>query len=221
MIVNGLMRYHIRSITQPPIDGQSLTGGSSTAEGAAPAPQAGGRQREGETASATSNADADADADSDSDGDGDGDGGDPNGRGSKTQVLADLAKERDKRQTLDKENAALKARLAEFERAQMTEQEKTAADLKTAQDRVAALEAQIAEQQRQAAVAEALKTAGLPADLAGRLQGSTPEELVTDAKTLAAALGEPPVDPSQGQHAGGKPAPRSLTEALRNHYNIT
>ena len=212
MIVNGLMRYHIRCVTQPPIDGQSLAGGSSAAEGAASAPQASGRQREGETASATSsNTD-----DSDSDGD-----GDPNGRGSKTQVLADLAKERDKRQTLDKENAALKARLAEFERAQMTEQEKTAADLKTAQDRVAALEAQIAEQQRQAAVAEALKTAGLSADLAGRLQGSTPEELAADAKALAAALGEPPVDPSQGQHAGGKMAPRSLTEALRNHYNIT
>ena len=215
MIVNGLMRYHIRCVTQPPIDGQSLAGGSSTAEGAASTPQASGRQREGETASAATGADADADADSD------GDGGEPNGRGSKTQVLADLAKERDKRQTLDKENAALKARLAEFERAQMTEQEKIAADLKTAQDRVAALEAQIAEQHRQAAVAKALKTVGLPADLAGRLQGSTPEELAADAKALAAALGELPVDPSQGHHAGGKPAPRSLTEALRNHYNIT
>lgn len=210
MIVNGLMRYHIRCVTQPPIDGQSLAGGSSAAEGAASTPQTSGRQREGETASATSSNTDDSDSD-----------GDPNGRGSKTQVLADLAKERDKRQTLDKENAALKARLAEFERAQMTEQEKTAADLKTAQDRVAALEAQIAEQHRQAAVAKALKTVGLPADLAGRLQGSTPEELAADAKALAAALGEPPVDPSQGQHAGGKPAPRSLTEALRNHYNIT
>lgn len=214
MIVTGLMRYHIRCVTQPLIDGQPLAGGSSTAEGVASTPQASGRQREGETASAATGADADADSDSDGD-------GDPNGRGSKTQVLADLAKERDKRQTLDKENAALKARLAEFERAQMTEQEKTAADLKTAQGRVAALEAQIAEQQRQAAVAEALKTAGLSADLAGRIQGSTPEELAADAKALAAALGELPVDPSQGQHAGGKPAPRSLTEALRNHYNIT
>lgn len=213
MIVNGLMRYHIRCVTQPPIDGQSLAGGSSAAEGAASTPQASGRQREGETASATSNADADADSD--------GDSGDPNGRGSKSQVLADLAKERDKRQAFEEENTALRARLAEFERAQMTEQEKTAADLKTAQARVAALEAQIADQQRQAAVAEALKTAGLPADLAGRLQGSTPEELVADAKALAAALGEPPVDPSQGQHAGGKTTPRSLTEALRNHYNIT
>ena len=214
MIVNGLMRYHIRCVTQPPIDGQSLAGGSSAAEGAASTPQASGRQREGETASATSNADGDSDSDGDS-------GGDPNGRGSKSQVLADLAKERDKRQAFEEENAVLKARLAEFERAQMTEQEKTAADLKTAQDRVAALEAQIAEQQRQAAVAEALKTVGLPADLAGRLQGSTPEELAADAKALAAALGELPVDPSQGQHAGGKMTPRSLTEALRNHYNIT
>ena len=216
MIVNGLMRYHIRCVTQPPIDGQSLAGGSSAAEGAAPAPQAGGRQREGETASATSSH-TDADADSDSGGD----GSDPNGRGSKSQVLADLARERDKRQAFEEENVALKARLAEFERAQMTEQEKTAADLKTAQDRVAALEAQIAEQHRQAAVAKALKTAGLSADLAGRIQGSTPEELVADAKTLAAALGEPPVDPSQGQHASGRATPRSLTEALRNHYNIT
>nr|DAV71277.1 MAG TPA: protein of unknown function (DUF4355) [Caudoviricetes sp.] len=215
MIVTGLMRYHIRCITQPPIDGQEpLAGGSSAAEGAASTPQASGRQREGETTSATNNTDGDSDSDGDSD-------GDPNGRGSKTQVLADLAKERDKRQAFEEENTALKARLAEFERAQMTEQEKTAADLKTAQDRVAALEAQIAEQQHQAAVAAALKTAGLPADLAGRLQGSTPEALAADAKALAAALGEPPVDPSQGQHAGGKPAPRSLTEALRNHYNIT
>lgn len=216
MIDTGLMRYHIRCVTQPPIDGQEpLAGGvASAAEGAAPAPQASGRQREGETTSDTNNTDGDSDSDGDS-------GGEPNGRGSKTQVLADLAKERDKRQAFEEENTALKARLAEFERAQMTEQEKTAADLKTAQDRVAALEAQIAEQQHQAAVAEALKTAGLPADLAGRLQGSTPEELAADAKALAAALGEPPVDPSQGQHAGGKPAPRSLTEALRNHYNIT
>ena len=108
MIATGLMRYHIRCVTQPPIDGQSLAGGSSTAEGAASAPQTSGRQREGETASAATGADADADADSD------GDGSAPNGRGSKTQVLADLAKERDKRQILDKENAALKARLAEF-----------------------------------------------------------------------------------------------------------
>ena len=215
MIVNGLMRYHIRHVIQPPIDGQEpLAGGSSAAEGAASTPQASGRQREGETASATNNTDGDGDGDGDSD-------GDPNGRGSKSQVLADLAKERDKRQAFEEENTALKARLAEFERAQMTEQEKTAADLKTAQDRVAALEAQIAEQQRQAAVAEALKTVGLPADLAGRLQGSTPEELAADARALAAALGEPPVDPSQGQYAGGKPSPRSLTEALRNHYNIT
>lgn len=213
MIVTGLMRYHIRCITQPSLVGQEpLAGGSSAAEGVAPASQ--GRQREGETTSITNNTDGDSDSDGDSD-------GDPNGRGSKTQVLADLAKERDKRQAFEEENTALKARLAEFERAQMTEQEKTAADLKTAQDRVAALEAQIAEQQHQAAVAEALKTAGLPADLAGRLQGSTPEELAADAKSLAAALGEPPVDPSQGQHAGGKMTPRSLTEALRNHYNIT
>lgn len=213
MIVTGLMRYHIRCVTQPPIDGQEpLAGGSSTAEGAASTPQASGRQREGETTSATNNTDGDSDSDGD---------GDPNGRGSKSQVLADLAKERDKRQAFEEENAALKARLAEFERAQMTEQEKTAADLKTAQARVATLEAQIAEQQHQAAVAEALKTAGLPADLAGRLQGSTPEELAADAKALAAALGELPVDPSQGQHSGGKMTPRSLTEALRNHYNIT
>ena len=39
MIVNGLMRYHIRCATQPPIDGQSLAGGSSAAEGAASTPR--------------------------------------------------------------------------------------------------------------------------------------------------------------------------------------
>lgn len=64
MIVTGLMRYHIRCITQPSLVGQEpLAGGSSAADGVASTPQASGRQREGETTSATNNTDGDSDSD--------------------------------------------------------------------------------------------------------------------------------------------------------------
>ena len=153
---------------------------------------------------------------------GDDDEDDPKARGSKSQVLADLARERDRRQASEAEIAELKAKLKEFERAQMTDQEKQDDDLKEALDRVAELEGQIASSQRQAAIAQALKDAKLPAEMADRLKGETADELAADAQKLAEAMGfdKGPVDPSQGKSTGGKPAARTLAEAFRAHYNI-
>lgn len=154
-------------------------------------------------------------------GDGD-DEDDPKAQGSKSQVLADLARERDRRQASEAEIVELKAKLKEFERAQMTDQEKRAADLKEALGRVSELEGQIAASQRQAAIAQVLEDAKLPAEMADRLKGETADELAADAQKLAAVMGfdKAPVDPSQGKSTGGKPAARTLAEAFRAHYNI-
>jgi len=56
----------------------------------------------------------------------------------------------------------------------------------------------------------------------GTPPGKPPDDAVDGAAGRGSTrAGAPPVAPSQGQHAGGKMTPRSLTEALRNHYNIT
>lgn len=65
-----------------------------------------------------------------------------------------------------------------------------------------------------------MKKAGLPAEMEGRLQGETAEELEADARKLAEVLGfdRRAVDPSQARTNKGAIA-ASLSEALRNHYN--
>ena len=91
----------------------------------------------------------------------------------------------------NKEAAARRKRLEELEaaeakrkEAEMTETEKAT---KKAQELEAKLKAyELAEMQRAAA-----DKAGLPAQLAKRLQGNTPEELEADAKALAETLPKP------------------------------
>lgn len=138
---------------------------------------------------------------------------DPKARGSKESVLADLARERDKRQ-------ALEAKVAEFERAQMTEAEKAEADRKQLEEKYAAATAKIAEYERKQALAEISAEFNIPAAMAGRIQGATPEEMRADAKALADSLGPytGPSDPSAGQ-GGGKPAlAASLDAAIAAAY---
>lgn len=92
-----------------------------------------------------------------------------------------------------------------------------AAAEKRANDAQAALDAErnaaaVARQEADAAKVEALKyqvavEQGVPVSLAGRLVGTTREELEADAKTVKASLTPtfvPPTDPSQGKDQGGK-----------------
>lgn len=137
---------------------------------------------------------------------------DSEGRGSKREVLADLARERDKRQALQEELAALKESQAGGEaelRAQLEDQRKL----------IDGLLAEKAEAARKADIDAALSAANLPAEMAARLKGDTREELEADAKALAEVLGfdRKPVDPSQGQ-GSQTPETRSLADALRAHY---
>lgn len=170
--------------------------------------------RESETdneSGAEGNADSEADDESEDN---------PDGRGSKRAVLGDLARERDKRQAAEAERDELKKQLDVIAEKDMTELEKAQKQRDELQTRLAELEKEKADAERKRMIAGVLKKAGLPAEMEGRLQGETAEELEADARKLAEVLGfdRRAVDPSQARTNKGAIA-ASLSEALRNHYN--
>jgi hypothetical protein len=139
---------------------------------------------------------------------GQGDQGDGKTRkGDKDAVLADLAKERRQRQTLERELQKLKDRdLSELERAQKTAKE--------AETRLAQLEAESLRQR------VALK-AGIPAEHIHRLHGSTEDELEKDAAELAKLLTPkgPKPDHTQGSRAD-RQGPPNMNDLLRQAAGI-
>lgn len=161
---------------------------------------------------------------------------DDGGRGGKDAILADLAKERDARKVLEGQMAKLAAAFG----VEATKSGKT--DLDALTERVAAQEARAAAAELRAMRAEVAQDKKLPAGLAGRLVGTTKEELAVDADALLAlfpqagatpAKTEPPAptgetppepakpngpapDPSQGPKGTGPTArPTSLFDAIR------
>lgn len=160
---------------------------------------------------------------------------DDGGRGGKDAILADLAKERDARKVLEGQMAKLAAAFG----VEATKSGKT--DLDALTERVAAQEARAAAAELRAMRAEVAQDKQLPAGLAGRLVGTTKEELAADADALLALLpaaaGEKPADtpaptgetppepakpngpapdPSQGPKGTGPTArPTSLFDAIR------
>ncbi|MDQ8045068.1 MAG: hypothetical protein AAGC46_14425 [Solirubrobacteraceae bacterium] len=83
-------------------------------------------------------------------------------------------------------------------------------DLERAQGENATLTTRVAELQREIDRRDAASAAGLDAEWAGRLSGTTPEELLEDAKALAAKVGEQKTkaDPpsfDQGRNRGDTP----------------
>lgn len=119
----------------------------------------------------------------------DGEHDNPNRRGGHRAVLADLARERDKRQEAEAARDEYKARLDEIDKANMTELERTQAQLAEANEQVVTLKQTQEQQARQRMVAKVFADVKLPAEMADRLRGETEEELAADAKTLAEALG--------------------------------
>lgn len=140
----------------------------------------------------------------------DADGSGDDGADDAAAALAKVTAERDE---------AL-AKIAAHEREQMTEAEKVAADRDAAVKRADEAEAKVAALNRAKLVADAAAAANLPASMADRLRGETPEELTADAKALAASIGydRGPIDPSQGKGSAGNHSPRSLSDAFSAHY---
>lgn len=126
----------------------------------------------------------------------DDEGEDSGGRGSKRAVLADLAGERKARQAAEKQLASLTSE-------------------------VESLTARVAEFERRELLASVVAETGLPSSLADRLQGSSREELLADAKKLVADVGfdSAPVDPSSGASGSTQPLATSLEDSLATHYS--
>jgi hypothetical protein len=125
-------------------------------------------------------------------------------------LAAELAKWKDlarQNEARAKANADAAKRLAAIEESGKTEQQKLADRLQQAEQRAAAAESQVLR-------SEVATAKGVPAALAGRLQGSTREELEADADDLLSHLPTappgagakvPPVDAVAGTAGGHGP----------------
>lgn len=200
------------------IEGANAAGATTPATAAEPTaatPATPGSEREHSTPPTNEKKSDDSDPDAD-------DEEDPNARGSKTQVLKDLARERDKRQQLETERDEMRKRLDEIDKANMSELERAQAERDEARKRIEELESQAAQRQREADIKTALAKAKLPAEMAGRLQGDTLEELTADAHALAKEVGfdRSALDPSQSQ-TNDRMAASTLSEAIGNHYGVS
>lgn len=128
----------------------------------------------------------------------------PEGKGSKAAVLANLAKERDARQAAeaarkqaeaarkdaDKKLADLAAKVKAYEDRDKSESEKQQEAIEAA--KTAAAEAASARDKAEKELLRyriGMKTEGFPASLIPRLQGDTEEEIAEDAKRLLEDLG--------------------------------
>lgn len=127
--------------------------------------------------------------------------------GDKRAILADLARERDKRQELERrvESLAPLQKLAEMLGAGTPEADGKS-EVELLSERFAQHERALAEERLARWRAEVAAEKQLPPALSARLQGSTREELVADADALRALLPadgprNPAPDPSQGARA--------------------
>lgn len=125
-----------------------------------------------------------------------------------------LKNERRANKSLREQLAAANARIKEFEDRDKTDAEK-------ASERIASLEKSNTSNAAKALRYEVAVDKQLPKALAERLQGSTREELESDADSLLKLVNvqnntNVKPDPSQGK--GGDPKPHSLSEAISAYY---
>lgn len=117
-------------------------------------------------------------------------GGD-DGKGGKTAVLADLARERDARQALDTENQSLKSQLQALKDKDLTPEQKAERDAQQTAGRVGELETENGTLKSTNAdlTAENLRLrvamdVGIPVNWVDRLRGSNEEEVRADAESV-------------------------------------
>ena len=89
------------------------------------------------------------------------------------------------------EAAARRKRLEELEAAEAKRNEAQMSELDKANKRATELEAKLKEIERTELARKVAEKAGLPAELASRLRGETPDELEADAKILLDAIPKP------------------------------
>lgn len=133
---------------------------------------------------------------------------------SKQRVLADLHSERENRRKAVEERDALAAKLKKLEDAQLSEAQKREREFEERAKRIAELESENSTLKLDRLRGDVAAREGLPSWVAGRLRGSTEEEILADAQQLKSQLGDvapappprPQPDPSQGPRPGEKPS---------------
>lgn len=113
----------------------------------------------------------------------------------------------ERRARRDAENAlaAAEKELADLR----ADSDSTKSEMEKVLEKIAGLEKRAADAERAALVAEVAQAKKLPAAIAGRLTGSTKEELEADADELISALGFGKTDDEDGDGAKPKPSPLS------------
>lgn len=127
-----------------------------------------------------------------------------------------LQSEREARKQLEREIAELRSKNKEFEDASKSAEEKQA-------ERLAELEKSSTTNALRVMQYEVAAEKGLPLSAATRLTGDTKEALEADADELqkligASAPAPPKPDPSQG-HGSTKAKPKTLGDAVHQHYS--
>ncbi|MDZ7910414.1 MAG: hypothetical protein U5O16_00980 [Rhodococcus sp. (in: high G+C Gram-positive bacteria)] len=170
--------------------GAGGTNGGGTGSAAAAA-GAGAGTGAGAAASGTDDTGAGGTGGTDGGGAGGADTGGDDGKGGKAAVLADLARERDARQTLDTENQTLKSELQALKDQGLTPEQKAERDAQQTAGRVGELETEngTLKSTNSDLAAENLRLrvaidVGIPANWVDRLRGSTEEEVRADAQSV-------------------------------------
>ena len=124
-----------------------------------------------------------------------------------------LQSERERANRLEKEHKQALAKLKEIEDRDLSELEKAQRAAKEYGDELAALKARAL--RNEVALAK-----GIPAELAGRLQGETEEELAADADKLLALVGTPKrtLQPDKGQGARETSAEADADAEYRKYF---
>lgn len=143
-------------------------------------------------------------------------GGGDEGAGSKAAVLADLARERDKRQALEARIAELEGKAAPpaAEKNTTTNDPDPLAELVA---KITSLEEKVTGRDTAEWTEAAIKKFNIPAAMSGRITGTTEAEIQADAQALAQALGLNATDASQGR-GGGRGQSLSMADAIAAHY---
>ena len=130
--------------------------------------------------------------------------GDPPDDSSRRIPVGELAEERKRRQTAERESTELRSRIEQLEAANLSELEK-------AQRRAEKAEKELSDSRLASLRQRVALDKGLPSSLVPRLQGTTEAELYADADELLGLVktsNTPKPDPSQGSRDGD---PRTST----------
>jgi len=125
----------------------------------------------------------------------------------------------DKLRSENRELSKVQKRLADMEAAAAAKQQAEMTELEKVKAKAAELETKLKQAELQRMRFEAAQKVGIPAQLAARLQGETPEELEADAKAILELLPKQPTKPTTPTISPTNPGGAGTGETLEQQGN--